>query len=239
MISTVLFDLDGTLLPMDQDRFINEYFKSLAVYMAQYGYEPKLFVKTVYGCCMKMLANDGSRTNEKAFWDGFTTVYGESSLKDVPYFDEYYKTVFPTLKKLCGFNPAARETVYRLKKAGIRVILATNPVFPAAATEERIRWTGLDKTDFALCTTYENSCYCKPSKEYYADVLNKAGVTPEKCLMAGNDVSDDMPAAETGMKVFLLTDCLINTKNIDISRYEHGSFTELNKYLDKMCRPLK
>ncbi len=236
MTTTVLFDLDGTLLPLDQDRFINEYFKSLANYMAQYGYEPKLFAKTIYDCCMLMLANDGKETNEKVFWHGFTKVYGEGSLEDIPYFNEYYRTAFQSLKAICGFNPAARETVYRLKQAGIRVILATNPVFPAAATEARIRWAGLEHTDFEAYTTYENSYRCKPSKEYYADVLNKAGVRPEECIMVGNDVSDDMPAKELGMRVFLLTDCLINRKNVDISRYEHGSYYQLNQYLDQICR---
>lgn len=204
--------------------------------MTQYGYEPKLFAKTVYDCCMQMLANDGKQTNEKVFWDGFIKVYGENSLKNTPHFDEYYKTVFPTLKVFSGYNPAARETVYRLKAADIRVILATNPVFPAAATRERIRWAGLEYTDFEFCTTYENSCRCKPLKEYYEDVLKNAGVTPEECVMVGNDVSDDMPAEKMGMKVFLLTDCLINTKNEDISRYEQGSFDQLNKYFDKICR---
>lgn len=36
---------------------------------------------------------------------------------------------------------------------------------------------------------------------------------PKNVLMVGNDVRDDMSAADVGMKVFLLTDCLINKKN--------------------------
>lgn len=34
MIDTILFDLDGTLLPMDQDAFTEYYFKLLAGKMA-------------------------------------------------------------------------------------------------------------------------------------------------------------------------------------------------------------
>ena len=36
-ITTVLFDLDGTLLPMDQDAFIKDYFGRLARHLAPHG----------------------------------------------------------------------------------------------------------------------------------------------------------------------------------------------------------
>ena len=36
-ITTVLFDLDGTLLPMDEKKFIKAYFGELAKKGAEYG----------------------------------------------------------------------------------------------------------------------------------------------------------------------------------------------------------
>ena len=60
--------------------------------------------------------------------------------------------------------------------------------------------------------------------------LEKAALLPEECLMVGNDVDDDMPAQNTGMKVFLLTDCLINRNKKDISAFEHGNFEKLTEY---------
>ena len=42
-----------------------------------------------------------------------------------------------------------------------------------------------------------------------------------------------MIAAELGMKVFLLTDCLINKQNADITQYPHGGFDELRHYIEK------
>ena len=45
MLSTVFFDLDGTLLPMDQDAFTKDYFKRLAGKLAPLGYEPERLVK--------------------------------------------------------------------------------------------------------------------------------------------------------------------------------------------------
>ena len=49
--------------------------------------------------------------------------------------------------------------------------------------------------------------------------------------MVGNDVDEDMAAKKVGMDVFLLTDCLINKENKDISSYPHGDFDALNEYI--------
>ena len=233
-ITTVLFDLDGTLLPMDQDLFTKAYFKGLAAKLAPHGYEPKQLIDAIWAGTAAMIKNDGGKTNEEAFWAFFTGIYGEKALNDEPYFDEFYRTDFQKVREVCGYTPQAAEVVRKLKDAGIRVALATNPLFPAIATESRIRWAGLASEDFELYTTYENSRYCKPNQEYYREILGRLGVTPEECLMVGNDVGEDMIASATGMQVFLLTDCLINKEGKDISVFPHGGFEELRKYLKEL-----
>ena len=47
-IKAVLFDLDGTLVPMDQDVFVGDYFKRISTRLAPYGYEPKELVQTIW-----------------------------------------------------------------------------------------------------------------------------------------------------------------------------------------------
>ena len=49
-----------------------------------------------------------------------------------------------------------------------------------------------------------------------------------------NDVCEDMIARELGMHVFLLTDCLINKDNADISIYPNGNFDALLHYIKKL-----
>lgn len=115
---------------------------------------------------------------------------------------------------------------------GLKAALATNPIFPAIATRERIRWAGLTESDFELITTYENIGVCKPNPDYFKEVAERIGVAPEECLMVGNDVGDDMPAEKLGMRVFLLTDCLINKDGEDIEKYPHGDFDALFKYIE-------
>ena len=51
--------------------------------------------------------------------------------------------------------------------------------------------------------------------------------------MVGNDTGEDMVAKNTGMKVFLLTDCLIN-KTDSPENYPHGSFPELMKFISEL-----
>lgn len=233
-ITTVLFDLDGTLLPMDQDVFVKEYFGRIAAKLAPQGYDPKKLVDTIWRGTGAMVKNDGSKSNEEAFWEVAAAVYGDRILKDKHFFDEFYEEEFDKIRAVCGYHPAAAQIVHSLKEKGLRVALATNPIFPARATQWRIQWTGLKPEDFELYTTYENSRYCKPNLDYYRDILKQLNVNAEECLMVGNDVGEDMVAQTLGMKVFLLTDCLINKTNTNMSDYPNGSFQELEEYLNKV-----
>lgn len=233
-ITTVLFDLDGTLLPMDQDIFVKSYFSHLAQKLAGHGYEPQKLIASIWAGTMKMIANDGSQSNEQTFWDYFRQVYGDDVMRDLPLFDAFYRKEFQQVQTVCGFDKRAGETVQALKDKGLRLVLATNPIFPAVATESRMRWAGIDKNDFELYTTYENSRYSKPNLAYYTDILDSIGAKAEECVMVGNDVSEDMVTEKLGMKVFLMTACLINKENKDITVYPHGGFAELLRYVDSV-----
>jgi len=233
-ITTVLFDLDGTLLPMDQDIFTGAYFKGLVTKLAPFGYEPKALVDAVWAGTEAMIRNTGEKSNEEKFWETFCRIMGAETREDEPIFEEFYKNEFQLIKGVCGYDSQAEEIVQWLKGEGIRVALATNPIFPAIATRSRIRWAGLQPEDFEFYTTYENSRYSKPNPAYYLDILEQMAVEPGECVMVGNDVGDDMVAQELGMKVFLLTDNLINKENIDISVFPHGSYLELSRYLQDL-----
>ncbi len=233
MRKVVLFDLDGTLLPMEQEHFVKTYFQKLATKLSLHGYEPKKLVDAIWAGTAAMVKNDGSRTNEKAFWECFCGIYGAEAWKDQPLFEEYYCNEFQQVREVCGYHPAARGTVEALKAKGYRIALATNPIFPAIATESRIRWAGLEPEDFEFYTTYENASYCKPNPAYYREILERLGCRAEECLMVGNDVEEDMIAKTVGMEVFLLTDCLINKKEKDLQEFPQGSFADLMRYLEE------
>lgn len=232
MLKTVLFDLDGTLLPMDNDVFTRTYFSHLTKAVAPLGYEPKQLIDGIWAGTAAMVHNDGSSTNATAFWRKFSAIFGERVYDDEPVFDTFYRTEFQNAKSVCGFAPESKQLVDWLKGRGVCLALATNPIFPAVATRARIRWAGLTPERFALITTYENSRSCKPNLLYYREVTEKLGVSPEECLMVGNDVQEDMVARELGMRVFLLTPCMINKQGADIAQYPHGDFPELTHFLE-------
>lgn len=233
-IKAVLFDLDGTLLPMDLNVFLETYFGLLAKRLAPHGFEPKPLVEAIWRCTGAMIKNDGSATNEAVFWNAFSSIYGEKRAKEsIPHFNAFYEEDFDKAQMVCGFDPRAAQTVKLVQSIGLRAILATSPLYPAIATQKRIRWAGLTPEDFELITTYENSCHTKPNPEYYRDIASHLGLSPEECLMVGNDVEEDMVAASVGMKVFLVTDWLINKHGLDTSPYPQGDFTALEEYLKR------
>ena len=231
-MKTVLFDLDGTLLPMDQDNFLKAYFGGLATKLVPFGYEPDRLIKAIWSGTAAMVKNDGSMTNEARFWQSFCAIFGEDARSDEPIFDDFYHNEFRFVAVSCGKAERAPQIISWLKQQGCRVVLATNPLFPAIATGKRMEWAGLKAADFELVTTFENSSYCKPNPAYYRQILQTIGETPENCIMVGNDVTEDMVARDLGMEVFLLTDCMINKENKDISQYPHGSFDALQQFLE-------
>ena len=234
MIDTVFFDLDGTLLPMDQEKFVNTYMGLLAKKLAPHGYEPKRLVAGVWAGTRAMVKNTGTKCNEEVFWREFCRDFGEDARKDMPLFEEFYEKDFAKVQAVCGFDARAAEIVALLKEKGITVALATNPLFPETATRQRIQWAGLEPEDFTVFTTYENSAFCKPNPAYYRDLLHKLGRRPENCLMVGNDVEEDMlPARAAGMQVFLLTPCLISRGMADPAEFPRGGFGELKEFLLK------
>ncbi|MBQ9992354.1 MAG: HAD family hydrolase [Firmicutes bacterium] len=233
-LKAILFDLDGTLLPMDQDEFTKIYLKMVTEHMIAQGYEANGFFENFWASVKNMLKNDGTKTNEQAFWEKFTETYGEASISAIPYLEEFYKTQFQSIKDLCHIIPEeqAIDTIKKLKEQGFRLVIATNPLFPEIATHSRVKWAGLDIDNFELCTTYENSSFSKPQIGYYQEIISQLGLMPEECLMVGNDVDDDMTAAGLGMKVFLLTNHLVNRQNADISIFPNGDWQQLLEYIE-------
>lgn len=233
--TTVLFDLDGTLLPMDQDAFTRRYFQLMARAMAGRGYVPEELVRGIWAGTAAMVKNDGSRTNEAAFWASFAERFGAQRVRDdAPYFDAFYETEFAGARDACGFAPQAAEAVRAAKRRGLRVALATNPIFPDAATRQRIRWAGLEPEEFELYTTYENSRFCKPNPAYFREVAQRMGVACGACVMVGNDTEEDMAAREAGMDVFFLDGCLIDAKGRGTDGCAHGGFDDLMRYIEAL-----
>lgn len=231
MIDTILFDLDGTLLPMDQDYFIENYFKIIAKKMGKYGVES--IMKALKFGIGAMMSNDGTKTNEEAFWLAFYSVMPKQETMEKD-FEEMYQTDFQTLIHVTQPTLVSKRIVVKLKEKNKRIILATNPLFPRIATESRIKWAGLDYEDFEWVTTFENSRFSKPNLAYYQELVEILGLDPKRCLMVGNDVSQDLIVRELGMKTYLVTDCLIHESEGEIVTDYEGSLTDFLSFVETL-----
>lgn len=224
----ILFDMDGTLLPMDTESFTKGYFKTLFMKLAKYGLDPKQFAGLMWQGVSAMVKNDGTQTNEKAFWAFFNQASGvtasEAIMADC---EAYYGNEFHQAKAFTGENPLAVEAVRLAHEKAEKVVLATNPLFPMVGQKTRMSWVGLSPENFDLVTSYESDSFCKPNPAYYASICERIGVQPGECLMIGNDEEEDMAACvQAGMDGYLVTDCLLPSAQHPWQG-PRGSFTEL------------
>ena len=221
----VLFDLDGTLLPMDMKTFERAYFGGLCRTFTEFP--PEELVRLVWAGTKAMIKNDGSRTNREAFAETFSRESGMDYFQNEERFLEYYRTVFQDCAQVCRISDLSRRIVECLRNKGYTVAIATNPIFPDIATMSRLRWLGLDGASFPLVTTYDNSHYAKPNLDYYREVCRKLSVSPEDCIMVGNDVGEDGITRELGMEVMLVEDFLYNPNHLPTDGFAMGSLPDV------------
>ncbi|MCI8590310.1 MAG: HAD family hydrolase [Clostridiales bacterium] len=207
-IKAVLCDLDGTLLRMDEKDFINDYLSRLCRVMAPLGYNGEEMISAMWKGVDALTRSDGTQNNHDTFWQTFSSILGPEVLTHETKFDDFYRQGdFHLTKGITKPNPWAKTFIENLKKQNVRIILATNPLFPACAVQTRLGWINLTLDDFELVTTYENSRYCKPSVHYYEDILKRIGLSPDECIMIGNSVTEDIvPAQALGIESFLITE---------------------------------
>jgi FMN phosphatase YigB (HAD superfamily) len=82
--------------------------------------------------------------------------------------------------------------------------LATNPVWPPEIVEMRVKWAGIDPSIFGSMTHARTMHSCKPSPQYYNELLQQQSLRAEDCLLIGDDVKMDLPATKVGIRVFIV-----------------------------------
>ncbi len=199
-IRAILFDLDGTLLDSNMDVFLPHYFKMLSARVAHIA-PPDEFVSRLMQASNAMADNDGRATNEEVFAAAFYPLAGHSRQELEPIFLDFYANDFPSLRQYTRRKPQARQVVQQAFDLGFDVVIATNPLFPATAIEQRMAWAGVADFPYRLVTTYENSRACKPNPLYFEHILETIGCHAETCLVVG-DEDVDMVAAHLGCATF-------------------------------------
>jgi FMN phosphatase YigB (HAD superfamily) len=203
MLRAVLFDLDGTLLNIELDGFFARYFGAIRAFTAPHFPGVDVLDGIIAGTTVMQRSHPGI-TNRDAFRNEFLSRTGIDLDSDWEIFEDFYRDVFPTLRT--GYGPIAggREAVDAAKRLGLKVAVATQPLFPASAITHRLEWAGLADVEFDAVTSYEDMRACKPAPEFFTQVAEQLGVAPSECLMVGDDRGNDMPASAVGMRTFFV-----------------------------------
>ncbi|MBN2840755.1 MAG: HAD family hydrolase [Coriobacteriia bacterium] len=204
-MQAVLFDLDGTLLDLDLSDFLRRYFEALeqaAEPLFDASQERSSFMKDFRSAVGAMMTPHPGRTNQEVFFDDLLARSGMDLEAHWPVFEDFYADVFPGLAADAGPAKGARRAVTTALDLGLRVAIATNPIFPRVAIAHRMTWAGVADLPVHAVTTYEQMESCKPSPAYYRQTAGLLEVAPMHCLMVGDDRMLDMPASDVGMSTF-------------------------------------
>lgn len=230
----ILFDLDGTLLPMDMKTFTEGYFRDLYKTVNMPEIPVESFIDAIWKGTYAMMKNDGAKTNRDVFWDTFAKIldYDEDMVNAI---DAkclaFYGNEFKNAKRFCMENPLAKVAVEVAREKADVVVLATNAIFPLVGQITRLGWIDLKEEDFDLITCYEKEYFCKPNPKYFGSIMEKMGLKPEECLMIGNDEREDMLCASmAGIDSYLVEDTMIPYSEKPWEG-EKGSFADM---IDKL-----
>ena len=233
----VFFDLDGTLLPIDTDAFMQAYTSSAAAFAHEQGLDGTAVMHALFAGVKAMASHDGRRTNRDVFWDAFCTQTGLEADAVESMFARYYAGPFNDIARLAAPDPAAARAVATLKERDYPVALATMPMFPLEAVHARLRWAGLDPADFTFVTDYACAHAVKPQTSYYEEVLERAGVEAKRALMVGNNTREDGAIARLGADLFFVTDHLIDPEDgVDATQCKHGTLAEFAAFCETLPR---
>ena len=202
-LRALLLDLDDTLIDNPVRTFIPAYFEALKAFVAE-TVPPDRFIAELLAATRAMGRNDGTGpTNDEVFAAAFYPALGVPRSKVEPLLERFYREAFPSLQPMTSPRPSAPTIVEWAGRQGLQVVIATNPLFPRTAIEQRMQWggVGVDRFDYDLVTAYENCRATKSHEAYYRDIVAFLGRRPEECLMVGDNWDCDIAcAARTGIR---------------------------------------
>lgn len=231
---TLLFDLDDTLLATGTDQFLRTYMKELGGHLAKVVDPDRMIPQLLYATGEMVKNQRPDRSLEQVFDDAFYAPLGLEKPDVIDLINDFYLNRFPVLRNTTHPRPKAIRLINNLLAQGHRVVIATNPVFPQMAIEQRLEWAGLSSSDydFAIVPGYEHFHFAKPNPAYYTELLARLGYPTDPVIMVGNDPRNDIiPSSQVGILPFLLhkDDIPVPTEAV-----AHGDFDDLEDWLENL-----
>jgi len=232
VLKAVLFDLDGTLLDIDIEAFLVTYFAALSEALAEVfgsGEDLDLAMRAVSDATGAMMRPHDEHTNRQVFYKQFESLTGVDLAGHDDLLERFYRDVFPTLN--AGIAPASGglESIAAARECGLRIAVATNPIFPRAAILHRMAWAGISPDQVDVITDFDLMHATKPHPAYYRETAALLGVDPTDCLMVGDDRVLDLSAADVGMRTFHVSE------NSDAAADYAGLMSDVPDMIRRLC----
>jgi FMN phosphatase YigB (HAD superfamily) len=235
-IRGILFDLDGTLLEIEMERYINGYVDGLARCFEDLT-DRVVFAEVLISSAYALLANrDGEQTNEQVFLSMIARQLGIGKPQLHQRLQHFLQDGLAALTHLVKPFPQSRSILQSCFDRNLKVALATNPVFPRPAIDARLHSAGLADFPYHLISSYENSHHCKPNREFFLDILTRLGLGPEQVIMVGNDTRYDLPARHAGIATYLVDTCLIDHDQLAGHATYRGNHDDLLQFIRHLPR---
>lgn len=209
MITTLLLDLDETLLENKDQIFIPAYFELLSRHLSGIVPKERMLSSLIAGTEAMLESKDPRFHLKEAFDRVFYPRVGHSQDDLLPSTEDFYANEFSELKTLTKTKQGSRDLIEYARRSDLEIVIATNPLYPKTAVDQRLDWAGIptSQVEYALITSYENAHFAKPHLEYYAEILAKLGRNPHDAVMIGNDDADDIePARALGIATFKISE---------------------------------
>jgi FMN phosphatase YigB (HAD superfamily) len=204
----LLLDLDDTLLVNPMERFLPGYFQAVSGALSHL-IQPDILVSALLSSTRAMIANrQPDRTLEQVFDETFYLAVGLPKERVQPEIERFFKETYPALRLLTQPKPEAQQFVKQAFISGFQVVIATSPVFPLAAIEQRLDWAGLsvDSLTYSLVSCVERFHFSKPYAGYFTEIMAQLGWPDEPVFVIGDDFEQDIsPSLSLGLPAFQVT----------------------------------
>jgi FMN phosphatase YigB (HAD superfamily) len=218
MLKAILFDVDNTLIFFDELKFYKRYlFQVSQAFADMMPFD--LFEKKLLSATQALMDNHGEMSNAEYFMNIFCKGFEGRRDEIWKRFMRFYETEYDQFQTLVSVPKGAREVFFQLQIKNLKLVIASNPMWPLDVQMKGLSWAGLGDFHFDLVTHIENMSHCKPRIEYYEEICLKLDERPEACLMVGNDPINDMIVATIGMRTFMVIDSShFDASSLEMSR---------------------
>lgn len=242
MTLTLLLDLDDTLLDNSMDTFLPAYFQAIGKHLSHIVPPDKL-LPLLLSSTREMVENNRiDRSLKQVFDQAFYPALGVQPKEIQESIDSFYSNAFPSLRSLTQPRPDAVALIREAVKRKYRLVLATSPLFPRTAIEQRVNWAGLSPEDFSLIPSYETNYFTKPNPAYFAELLASLGWPEGPVVMVGDDLFNDiLPAQKAGFRTYWLSPepwAVSEDSEVETAHGELGGLLEwLDSISEEQLRP--